>query len=131
MRTITAVLLAALALPCFAVEQHVAKTEELKRQLIMVQLDGICSAVMQKNGASPRPGRYVADNRQLHQCQYIQEMVVGPCLKLGTCPSYEEWARANKDFAPELPRNLFEAKLDQRQAAVQAVRKTALEGPGR
>lgn len=94
----------------------------------MVQLDGICSAVMQKNGAHPRPGRYVADNRQLHQCQYIQEMVVGPCLKLGTCPSYEEWARANKDFAPELPRNLFEAKLDQRQAAVQAVRKTALEG---
>jgi len=41
MKTTVAILFAVLALPCFAAEQSAAKPEQLKRQLIMIQLDRI------------------------------------------------------------------------------------------
>lgn len=92
--------------------------DALYRQLGTALIAGQCDVVMQKGttSESERSGAsYVADNKQLHQCQYVQEISFQGCSRDKSCPSYEDWSKTNSDFTPKLPRGAFIAKLDERR----------------
>lgn len=110
---------------------HAANTpdrEQFVQQIGLALANGQCSAVLMKERQiTATPGHYIShyisDRQKLHQCQYVQEMIVSPCVKLKTCPSYTTWSENNPDFSPALPRDKFEKMLDSRQAMVSALRK--------
>lgn len=123
-KTLIAALTIALAAPVLADNQR----DAIVRQMGVALVAGSCYVVLQKQyeitGATTT-GTYLADNAKLHQCQYIEEVSSDHCVKAKNCQSYEQWSKAHPEFAPDLPRSIFVARLEQRQAAVRAIRVAA------
>ena len=106
-----------------------AKTEgreALLQRMTFSMLSGACSVVLQKqvrtgqDGAAQGQSDYAADNKKLHQCQYVHEMADSPCVKARTCPTYEAWSARYPGFSPDLPRGVFIATLEARQHSLAA-----------
>lgn len=62
-----------------------------------------CALVLQKqfniSDDARTIGNYAADNVELHQCQYLQEMTATPdFLVEGNFPTYEDWSKAHPEF---------------------------------
>lgn len=109
--------------------QPAERTTNLARQIGMAVADAGCAVLLQKQVKVAADGgttaTYVADNAKLHQCQYLHEMALSPCSAVGTCQSYTEWSNANPAFSPSLPRAVFLALLEERQARISAKQTSA------
>lgn len=91
------------------------------KQLASAMTSSVCAAVTQPtakmapNGSSEKI--YDASTEDLHRCLYITEMSDSGCAPSGSCPSYEDWTRANPDISPTLARDAFLSALSARKSA--------------
>lgn len=100
---------------------------EILNQMATALAQGQCDAIMQRQFQTTVTGRtttgdYIADNGKLHECQYVQEIIVSHCTKAKSCPSYEQWSRQNPSFTPNLPRHVFITELELRRQKLNALR---------
>nr|WP_321303036.1 hypothetical protein [Alcaligenes faecalis] len=91
-----------------------------------------CALVLQKqfniSDDARTIGNYAADNVELHQCQYLQEMTATPdFLVEGNFPTYEDWSKAHPEFSPSMARTFFVVELDKRQSMLSELRSRSLK----
>ena len=106
-------------------------SDEMFRRIGIALMDGQCSAVLQKQYQITASGvstsSYISASKNLHQCQYVQEMAVSSaCVVAKACPTYEDWSKANPEFYPSMSRHAFVSELDKRQSMVSVRRAASL-----
>ncbi len=95
---------------------------EVSSGLVRAQLQAAVSAcdvslgkLTQVNWKNETTTSYKADNDLMHLCLFMFELAASNCVEIKACTKYEEWSVKNSDINPNMPRETFWRKYEERR----------------